>query len=116
MYSKPLHVLLKDKYYDAFVAGTKRYEVRLSSNAMYTPQKVFPGREVSLQRAYRKVHALGVVGEVITGTIDEILEIVDFRLIDPEAGTKDELAVEVLKMMKCRQVKAQFVAFEIVLG
>lgn len=101
--------LCTDPYYD-FELNGKKYELR-KCERQFSEKFVYPGKGVELRHGYSGRSRYGTVGNVVTGSLDDIFKKVNFKEIEPRANSKDEAIKEVLKYLGKRE---KYIAFEVI--
>jgi len=104
-----LDINLKPQIYDWYSAG-KQYELR-AARGKFSPEAVVQDRPVILHKGNTGVSSNGRIGNVVLGTLDEILEVVSPQSIAPPITSKQELKQGAVQTMG---VHDQYVAFEII--
>jgi hypothetical protein len=106
-----LFVPLKSIAFDWFKSGGKRWELRRYGRA-YTSKQLVRGRPVELRRGYCGESLWGVIGDSVIGSsLNDILDVVDFRLIVPAAQSREDACGIVQSLFV--NAEAGYVAFEV---
>lgn len=107
-----LFVPLKLGPYEAFVRGTKTWELRLCRR-QWTDRHIWPTRRVELRCGYSIGRSLwGRISEVRQASrLSRIFDVVDFREIVPAASNKSEAAELAARVLGA--TKAPVIAFRI---
>ncbi|MFH1173946.1 MAG: hypothetical protein V1725_02330 [archaeon] len=104
-----LFVPLMTAWFEAFTSGRKTYELR-GYGRQYTEKNVYPGKEVELRKGYSGASLHGTIGEVVIGSLDDILEQVPYRAIMPDARTRSEVKENAQALLANNE---KYIAFEI---
>lgn len=95
-----------------FAMRGKGYEIRGYGRG-FTKHYVYTGRRVELRWAWSRGSLWGTIGEVVVGTLDEILDKIDYKQIEPRAVSREEAVSEINKTLKNKPEK--YIAFQVIL-
>jgi hypothetical protein len=106
----PLEIYLKQEMYDWYYAG-KEYELR-APFGQFSPKNVIRGRRVILYRGQTGISRKGVIGEVLLGSLDVILDKVEPEKFAPSVSSEEELKRGAVQIMGNHQ---NYIAFQVIL-
>ena len=96
--------------YQDFTEFGKVYEIRVCVG-QYSEKFVYPDRRVELSNGYGKQNRRwGTIGRVVTGSLEEIFEKVEHRLVEPRADSVDKAIAENKDLLG---EHPKYIAFEI---
>ncbi len=104
-----LFVPLNTEPFEDFKFYGKTYELR-AYGRQYTEKYVYTNRKVELRKGYSGESQWGIIGKVVTGKIENILDQINFKKIEPRANTKKEAKENIEKILG---VKEKYIAFEV---
>ena len=104
-----LFVPLNTTAFDWFKHYDKTYELRFYGR-QYTEKHVFRGRRVELRKGYVGESIWGEIGDVIVGTLEDILDNVSYHKIIPIANNRDDA---IKKINEILGIKEKYIAFEV---
>jgi len=107
-----LFVNLTSTCFDDFMERGKRYEVR-AYNSRFNEKTVYAGRQVELRKAYSRGSAWTTIVSVFIGDIQEFLNRVDYRKIEPRAKSREEAVAENARLLGN---PARYIIFEVELN
>ncbi|MDD5192957.1 MAG: hypothetical protein PHF67_00045 [Candidatus Nanoarchaeia archaeon] len=106
-----LFVNLRTIYFEQFRNRTKRYEIR-SYGKGFNEKYVYTDRDVELRNAWNRGSLFGTIGEVVIGSLDNILDKVDYRLILSESNSREDAKRTITEILGTCD---KYVAFEVIL-
>lgn len=106
-----LFVPLNTEPFEDFKHNGKTFELR-SYGRQYTEKHVYTGRRVEVRKGYSGESLWGTIGKVETGTLEEILTQVSYKLITPKAKNSTESKKMINKVLGC---KNKYIAFEVLI-
>lgn len=104
-----LFVPLNTEPFEDFKHNGKTFELR-SYGRQYTEKYVYTGRKVEVRKGYSGESLWGTIGKVETGTLEEILNKVNYKKITPKAKTSNEAKESIKEVLGC---KNKYIAFEV---
>ena len=105
-----LFVPLSTEPFLDFKERGKQYEVR-SCERGFSEKFVYSGRKVELRKGYSGESLWGVIGEVVTGSLEDIFDKVDYRLIEPGFDSIEDSISDIEVMLG---EKPKYIAFEVI--
>ncbi|MBN1157039.1 hypothetical protein JXA85_05450 [Candidatus Woesearchaeota archaeon] len=117
----PLNIYLKEKAYEEYGHG-KKWEI-WQYGGQYTEANVYTGRPVIIHKAKSKQSLKREIGQVIVGSLDDIvgekdvfengskIEKADYHHFAPSIGSFHDLKIE-LKQLRFN-LDGRFIAFEV---
>ncbi|MEA3378648.1 MAG: hypothetical protein U9Q69_03320 [Nanoarchaeota archaeon] len=89
----------------------KTYELR-ACKGNFSEKFVYAGRNVELRKGYSGKSIWGKIGNVVIGTLDEVLERINYSLIIPKASSRQEAIAEIESYLG---KKPKYIAFEVLI-
>lgn len=105
-----LFVPLSTEPFLDFKQRGKCYEVR-TYGGQYTEKFVFAGRIVELRKGYSGESLWGTIGNVVTGSLEDIFNGLDYRIVEPLAQSKEHAIQEIAAMLG---EKPKYIAFQVI--
>ena len=106
-----LFVPLNTGPFEDFQHNGKTYELR-GYGRQYTEKHVYAGRKVELRKGYSGQSLWGMIGNVESGGLEQVLRKVGFKKIVPNAKSKAEAVKEICEILGR---KDKYLAFEVIL-
>jgi len=106
-----LFVPLSTEPFLDFKERGKQYEVR-ACERNFTESFVYSDREIELRKGYSGESIWGHIGEVYTGTLEEIFKQVNYSLVEPQSNSLGD-AIQVNKEILGE--KSKYIAFQVLI-
>ncbi|MBN2141881.1 hypothetical protein JW711_00990 [Candidatus Woesearchaeota archaeon] len=103
-----LFVPLKTEFFKDFLYNGKVYELR--TYGRFREKYVYHGRRVELRKGFSGESVWGAIGDVRIGSLESILQKVDYRDIEPRTKSRAEFFRETRKIYPDQK---KFIAFEV---
>ena len=103
---RPLKIYLEEKFFDDYEHG-KTHELREFGH-FFNKKNIYEGQSLRLIKKNRSLYRNATVGEVIIGSLDEILEKVDYKAFSPNISSVQAFT----QVMGIRLPRQPYIAFE----